>query len=86
MEKNVSGTMGFWFSILAFVFGWVPYLGGIFWVIGAILSAVGLSNPHRHGLAVAGFVISTLWFLAWLALGFTISTFEAFTLWPYFLW
>ena len=71
MGNNTSGILGFVFACLAVVFGWLPYLGGIFWILGAILSCVGLGN-RKTGWAWAGFII--------------FSSFVYFTLWPYLIW
>ncbi len=85
MRNNTSGITGFIFSILAVLCGWVPYVGGICWVLGAILSSVGLSN-RPNGLAWAGFAISFLWILTYITVGLMFDTIVSFTLWPYYLW
>lgn len=85
-QRNTAGALGFIFAMFALLAAWVPYVGGIFWVLGAILSCVGLSNPAPRGLAWAGLVISGLWIVAFLAIGCTIGTLAAFCIWPYWIW
>ena len=85
MGNNTSGILGFVFACLAVVFGWLPYLGGIFWILGAILSCVGLGN-RKSGWAWAGFIISFAWLIVYVVLGFIFSSFVYFTLWPYLIW
>ncbi len=62
-SSNGVGTTGFVFAIIALVIGWIPLfgqiLGGICWLIGAILSLIGVFKRPR-GLAIAGLVISFL--------------------------
>lgn len=84
-NTNSAGLWGFIFALLAVCFGWLPYVGGIFWVLGAILSCVGLSYRPR-ALAWTGFIISFFWIAIWLIIGCTIGTLTAFTLYPFFLW
>ena len=58
-KKNGVGTAGFVLSLIALFFGWVPVLGWIIWVLGLILSFVGVFKKPR-GLAIAGLVISLI--------------------------
>lgn len=84
MEKrtNTSGLLGFIFSILAAFFCWVPYLGGFLWLMGAILSCVGLSN-RPNGLAWAGFIISFAWIICFFIFGMMFNTMAFLTVYPY---
>lgn len=47
-------------SIVAFCFGWVPFLGLGLGLLFLLLSLVSVMNPTPRGLAVAGIVLSTL--------------------------
>jgi ABC-type long-subunit fatty acid transport system fused permease/ATPase subunit len=58
-ESNGVGTAGFVLAICALIFGWVPVLGWIIWLLGLILSIVGITRNPK-GLAIAGLVISLL--------------------------
>ena len=55
--SNGIGTAGFVLAIIAIFFGWVPILGWILWLLGLILSFVGVMK-HPMGLAIAGLIIS----------------------------
>lgn len=56
---NGLGTAGFILSIIAIFVGWVPILGWLVWLVGLILSFVGIfKNPK--GMAIAGLVISLI--------------------------
>lgn len=56
-QSNAVGTAGFVLSIIALFVGWVPVLGWLLWLLGAVLSFVGVFNKPR-GFAIAGLVIS----------------------------
>jgi hypothetical protein len=56
-EKNSLGLAGFVLALIAVFLGWVPGLGWILWLVGAILSIVGLFRKPK-GLAIAGTIIS----------------------------
>ncbi len=58
-ESNGVGTAGFVLSLIALVFGWIPFLGWILWLVGFVLSLVGIFKKPR-GLAIAGLVISLI--------------------------
>lgn len=47
-------------GIIAFLFGWVPFLGLLLGIAGLILSIVAVRKPVLRGLAVAGITLSTL--------------------------
>lgn len=65
---NGIGVTGFIFSIIAVLIGWIPVvgwiIGGIFWLLGLIFSAVGIGKGKRVkrglGLSIAGLVISLI--------------------------
>lgn len=56
-ESNGIGTAGFVISLICMLFSWVPVLSWVLWVIGLILSFVGIFKKPR-GLAIAGLIIS----------------------------
>jgi hypothetical protein len=56
-QKNGTGTTGFVLALIALFLSWVPVLGWILWLLGAIFSVVGLFKQPR-GFAIAGTVIS----------------------------
>lgn len=55
--KNGLGTAGFVCSLVALFFGWIPGLGWLTWITGAVLSCIGLTRMPK-GLAIAGVCIS----------------------------
>ena len=55
--SNGIGIAGFVLALLALFLGWIPFLGWVMWIVGLILSAVGMTKRPR-GLAIAGLVIS----------------------------
>lgn len=58
-KSNGTGVAGFVLALIALFLGWIPVLGWILWLLGLILSFVGIfKNPK--GLAIAGLVISLL--------------------------
>lgn len=61
-QGNGSAVAGFTLSLLATFLGWIPFVGFILWLLGAIFSCVGMSRKPR-GLAIAGFVISFFWII-----------------------
>jgi len=58
-NKNGVGIAGFVLALIAMFLGWVPVLGWIIWVLGLILSFVGVFKKPR-GMAIAGLVISLI--------------------------
>lgn len=58
-NSNGTGVAGFIFAILGLLLGWIPVLGWILWLLGLILSFIGLFKKP-NGLAIAGFIISIL--------------------------
>ncbi|WP_221640926.1 DUF5067 domain-containing protein [Listeria newyorkensis] len=57
--KNTLGTAGFILALIGLFTGWIPVLGWIVWVLGAVFSIIGLFKRPK-GLAIAGTVISTI--------------------------
>lgn len=80
-----AGVCGFVFALLAACFFWVPYVGGILWIIGAILSCVGLGGK-RSLYAWVGFVISVSWLLLYFLFGVINATFMSFAIYPLVWW
>jgi len=58
-QSNGMGTAGFVLALIAIFLGWVPVLGWIIWLLGLILSFVGVFKQPK-GLAIAGLVISLI--------------------------
>lgn len=58
-KSNGLGTAGFVLALIAVFLGWVPILGWIIWLLGLILSFVGVFKQPK-GLAIAGLVISLI--------------------------
>jgi len=58
-KSNGIGTAGFVLALIAVFLGWVPVLGWIIWLLGLILSFVGVFKQPK-GLAIAGLVISLI--------------------------
>lgn len=58
-KTNGIGIAGFVLSIVAIFLGWIPVFGWIIWLLGLILSAVGVFKTPK-GLAIAGLVISLI--------------------------
>ena len=57
--SNGIGTAGFVLALVAVFIGWIPFFGWIAWVLGLILSCIGLGKEPR-GLAIAGVVLSLI--------------------------
>ncbi|MDR0659772.1 MAG: zinc-ribbon domain-containing protein [Prevotellaceae bacterium] len=55
--SNGIGTAGFVCALVALFIGWVPAFGWILWVVGLVLSFVGVFKAPK-GLAIAGLAIS----------------------------
>lgn len=58
-KGNGLGVAGFVLAIVALFLSWLPYAGFVMWLLGLILSAIGVFKTPR-GLAIAGLVISLL--------------------------
>ncbi len=58
-QTNGVGTAGFVIALVALFLGWIPFLGWVLWLLGLVLSAVGMTRKPK-GLAIAGLVISLI--------------------------
>ncbi len=58
-KGNGIGVAGFVLALVGFLLGWIPVLNWILWLLGLILSGVGVTREPR-GLAIAGLVISLI--------------------------
>jgi len=58
-KSNGIGTAGFVLAIIALFLSWVPVLGWILWILGLILSFVGVFRKPK-GLSIAGLMISCI--------------------------
>jgi len=56
-KSNGAGTAGFVISLIALLCSWAPILNWILWLIGLLLSFIGLFKKPR-GLAIAGTIVS----------------------------
>ena len=56
-KSNGIGTAGFVLALIAVFLGWVPVLGWIIWLLGLVLSGIGVTKTPK-GLAIAGLVHS----------------------------
>lgn len=62
------GTAGFVLAVLALVFFWMPFVGGLMWFLGLLFSFIGLFKRPR-GLAVAGFITSLVGLVVMIVVG-----------------
>jgi len=58
-KSNGIGTAGFVLALIAVFLGWVPVLGWIIWLLGLVLSGIGVTKTPK-GLAIAGLVLSLI--------------------------
>lgn len=58
-KSNGLGTAGFITSLLGLLLSWVPVLGWILWLVGALLSLIGVFKTPR-GLAITGLILSLI--------------------------
>ena len=58
-KSNGIGTAGFVLALAALVLVWAPILNSILWLLGLILSGVGVTKQPR-GLAIAGLCVSLI--------------------------
>lgn len=56
-KSNGVGTAGFVLALIALFLGWIPIIGWMIWLLGVILSFVGVFKAPK-GLAISGLVIS----------------------------
>lgn len=57
VKTNGLGVAGFVLSLLCLILCWVPALSVILWILGFILSLIGVFTKPR-GLAVTGLVLT----------------------------
>lgn len=72
-KSNGVGTAGFVLSLIGLFFFWVPFFGWLIWLLGLILSFVGVFKSPR-GLAITGLVISLLDFVLLIVAGVAIMS------------
>lgn len=58
-KSNGLDTAGFITSLLGLLLSWVPILGWILWLVGALLSLIGVFKSPR-GLAITGLILSLI--------------------------
>ena len=58
-KKNQLGLIGFIVAVAAIVLIWIPSLSEILWLVGLILSVIGITRKPRK-FAVAGLITSIL--------------------------
>lgn len=58
-KSNGLGMAGFITSLLGLLLSWVPVLGWILWLVGALLSLIGVFKSPR-GLAITGIILSLI--------------------------
>ena len=58
-KSNGLDTAGFIISLLGLLLSWVPVLGWILWLVGALLSLIGIFKSPR-GLAITGLILSLI--------------------------
>lgn len=58
-KSNGLGTAGFITSLLGLLLSWIPVLGWILWLVGALLSLIGVFKSPR-GLAITGLILSLI--------------------------
>lgn len=73
-KSNGLGTSGFVLAILGLILGWIPILGWILWLLGTLLSFIGVFKTPK-GLAIAGLVISFIGIILLIAIFGSIAAF-----------
>jgi hypothetical protein len=58
-SRNSVGTAGFVLALLGVALCWIPGLNWVLWILGLILSFVGVFKAPR-GLAIAGLCLSII--------------------------
>lgn len=56
-KTNGIGTAGFVLALIALFLGWIPIVGWIIWLLGLVLSFIGLFRSPR-GLSIIGLILS----------------------------
>ena len=67
-QSNGTGTAGFVLSLIALILSWFPVVGWMVWVLGSLLSFIGMFKSPRD-LAITGFIISIITLIILLTLG-----------------
>lgn len=57
VDKNPIGVAGFILALIGVFVSWVPILGWVVWILGALLSIIGLFKKPK-GMATAGVILS----------------------------
>jgi len=58
--STALAVISFIVSIIAFFFGWVPFIGLFLGLVGLVLAVLAVRKPVLRGLAIAGIVLSML--------------------------
>jgi hypothetical protein len=58
-SDNTMGLVGFIASLVSLVFGWIPFIGQLIWLVGIVLSIIGVTKKPK-GFAIAGIIISCI--------------------------
>lgn len=58
-KSNGLGTAGFITSLLGLLLSWVPVFGWILWLVGALLSLIGVFKSPK-GQAITGLILSLI--------------------------
>ncbi len=58
-KSNGTGTAGFVLALIGLFVSWIPVFGWIIWLLGLILSFVGIFKSPK-GMAIAGLIISLI--------------------------
>lgn len=58
-SSNSVGTAGFVLALLGLVLCWIPVVNFLLWLLGLILSLIGVFKKPR-GLAIAGLLLSSI--------------------------
>lgn len=62
VQKNNIGLAGFILSLVNLLASFLPFVGFIIWILGAVFSIIGLFKAPR-GFAIAGTIISFIWLI-----------------------
>ena len=57
-RSNGLGIAGFVLALIAVFVSWIPILGWIIWILGAVFSIIGIFKGPPRGLAIAGTILS----------------------------